>query len=451
MIRYHARWVVPVCRPPIEYGTVAVEGERIAFVGSRAEAPAGVDADLGHTVLLPGLVNAHTHLELTALRGFLDGLDFPRWLATLVAAKRDVLFREDLLDSARLGVAEGLRAGITTYADTCESGVALDAMVEAGVRGVMYQEVFGPAPEQCEQSMTELRAKVAAVAARATPRVRIGASPHAPYSVSDALFAAATDYARVEGLPVAIHIAESVAESSLVARGDGPFAEAHRKRGIPVAPRGLSPVAMLERVGALAARPLLIHCVRVDDRDVRRIARHRCAVAHCPASNAKLGHGIAPLRELLDAGIPVGLGSDSMASNNHMDLLGEARLAVLLQHTRLGRAGAVAAGEALALATLGGACALGLDDEIGSLAPGKQADLAAFPLGESRLTPLADPVSALVFALAGGRASHVLVAGKVLVRHGQLLNEDAPARATVERAAARLASWRRAHDVAHRP
>src|SRR5205823_441494 len=162
-------WVLPISAPPIENGTVAVSDGRIAYVGSRASAPRGADVDLRNAVLMPGLVNVHSHLELTMMRGFLEDLDFVHWIMQLNAVKRAVLDRDRMLDAARLGVAEGIRNGITTYSDTCDSGVAFDAMLEAGVRGIMYQEVFGPDPAQCGRSLEELRGKVAALRPRQTP------------------------------------------------------------------------------------------------------------------------------------------------------------------------------------------------------------------------------------------------------------------------------------------
>jgi cytosine/adenosine deaminase-related metal-dependent hydrolase len=439
VIRYHARYVLPITSAPIERGTVTVDGERIAYVGARAHAPAGDDVDLGDVLLLPGLVNAHCHLELTAMRGFLEGMNFRQWIVRLTSAKRAVLDRTMLLDAARYGVAEGVRAGITTYADTCESGVAFDAMIERGVRGIVYQEVFGPDPAQCETSMNELRVKVGALRPRETPLVRVGISPHAPYTVSDALFAAAAAYARQERLPIAIHIAESELESQLLRDGAGDFADGLRRRGIAVSPRARSPIALLSSLGVLSARPLLIHCVRVDGSDVGAIADARCAVAHCPASNAKLGHGIAPLDELLDASIDVGLGSDSMASNNYMDILGEARLAVLAQRARSGAHAHVDAARALALATIDGARALGLAHRIGSIEVGKSADLAAFSC-ESVL-PIHDPATAAVFSVTGRAARFVCAAGRVLLRNGSLVDDDPSLGERVQHGADALARW----------
>ena len=439
MIRYHARYVVPISAPPIANGTVAVADGRVAYVGDRSGAPTGIDRDLGDVVLMPGLVNAHCHLELTAMRGFLEDLDFRSWILRLTSAKRAVLTPDMLLDAARYGITEGLMRGVTTFADTSDSGVGFDAMIELGVRGIMYQEVFGPDPRQCHDSITELRGKVDRLRPRQTALVRLGVSPHAPYTVSDSLFSSVAAFARSEDLPVAVHIAESELEHALVVRGEGSFADGLRARAIHVAPRARSPVQLLAQTGVLGARPLLIHCVRVDENDIATIASTRCSVAHCPASNAKLGHGIAPVMELLAANVPVGLGSDSVASNNRMDLLEEARLATFFQRARLGTHDRLSAHEALAMLTLRGAAALGLEDETGSLEIGKAADLAAFPLDSA--VPTRDPVTAALFALPGSRASFVAVAGRPLVENGALLQADPMLERRVQESADALDRW----------
>ena len=440
MIRYHARWVLPISAAPIENGTVAVSEGRIAYVGARGNAPPGGDRELGDALLLPGLVNAHTHLELTMMRGFLEDLDFAHWIMRLNKVKRAVLDRDKMLDAARLGVVEGLRAGVTTYADTCDSGVAFDAMIEAGVRGIMYQEVFGPDPAQFEDSVTGLREKMKALRPRQTALVRVGVSPHAPYTVSDPLYTAVAAVAELEGWPIAVHIAESREEDLLVQQASGIFADGLRKRGIDVRKRAASSIELLGTTGVLARRPLLIHCVRLTAADVDRIAATRCAVAHCPISNAKLGHGISPVAELLRANVVVGLGSDSVASNNRMDLLAEARAAALSQRALRADHEAMSARAALHLATLGGARALGIDSEVGSLEPGKSADLAAFPL-DTCAQPVHDPEAAAIFALPGVPAQLVTVAGRELVRDGQVLNRDSGLEGRVEAIAAAMRAW----------
>ena len=419
---------------------MAVADGRITYVGPRAAAPRGDDRMLGDAVLMPGLVNVHTHLELTVLRGFLEDLDFPNWIWRLNGVKRAVLDRARMLDSARLGIQEGIRNGITTFADTCDSGVAFDAMLESGVRGIMYQEVFGPDPASCAVALEELRAKVAAARARETELVRVGVSPHAPYTVSDPLYAAVARYASDQRLPVAAHIAESEVERALVERGEGVFADGLRTRNIPIAPRARSSIALLQETGLLETRPLLIHCVRLDDDDIRTIARNRSSVAHCPVSNAKLGHGTSPVLELLREGVTVGLGSDSVASNNRMDLLAEARAAILGQRARAAKHDVLCARDALLLATLGGARALGLDREIGSLEAGKSADLAAFPCAPSAM-PIHDPEAALIFALPGTHASLVTVAGRELVRDGDLVEHDASLADRIEDTARLMRAW----------
>jgi len=454
--RYHARWVVPVSRPPIGDGTVAVDGGRITYVGTRADAPpappATIDVDLGDVALLPGLVNAHTHLELTAFRGVLDGLAFFPWIRTLTQARAAVLDDAAMADAARVGIAEGLQAGITTYGDTSASGVTMEVMREMGVRGVMYQEVFGPDAAQREDALAGLAAAVARLRPLETPLVSLGVSPHAPYTVHDDLMVDAVAYALGQRLPIAIHLAEGAEEIAFLREGTGPFAELLRARGIPVVRRAHSPVHWLLELGVMIAQPLLIHCVQLDESDIAFIADAGSPVAHCPASNARFGHGVAPVRAMLDAGIVVGLGSDSVASNDQMDLLAEARLAVLLQNAVGRRPDILDATRALELATVGGARALGLADRIGTLDVGKDADLAAFPLDRppdvARGGAGRDPVAALLYALPGTAARFVTVAGEVRVRDGRLVTPASAAWAgagdRVRASTEALAAWRAA-------
>ncbi len=438
---WHARWVLPVASAPIEHGAVVVEGDRIAWVGPSSSAVAERHERLGDAVLLPGLVNAHTHLELTGLRGFLEGLDFRDWLRVLTIVRRDVLSEDDLLDAARFGVAEALSAGITTLADCSASGVPLRAMREAGVRGRVYLETFGPDPRQVDESMRALRTGVSRLRDQATELVHVGVSPHAPYTVSPALFNAVAEYARAESLPVATHVAESAAETAFVRDGAGPFADRLRARDIAVQGTGTSPVSLLERTGLLATQPLLIHAIQVDADDIARIAGSGATVVHCPISNAKLGQGIAPVCALRDAGIAVGLGSDSVASNDAMDLVQEARQAVLLQSLRLGTPDALSATTVLDLATRAGARALGLAD-VGELVAGARADLCAFRIDALEAAPVYDPAVLLVHVLgAGRRAALTMVAGQVLVRDGHVLHADAAVRARVAAAAERVRRW----------
>ena len=440
-MRYHARWVLPITQPPIENGTVVESDGLITYVGKRAAAPPGDDYDLGDAILLPGLVNTHTHLELTAMRGFLENCQFAEWIDKLRQSRNEILDDEMLLDSARLGIVEGLEAGITTYADTCSSGVAMRAMRELGVRGIVYQEVFGPDPSVADVAMHELAGRIEKLQTEQTELVSLGVSPHAPYTVSDRLYQATAQFASSRQLRMAMHIAESEPEHDIVVNAAGDFAERWKRRGIAVARRARSPIELLEKNGALDRGPLLIHCVRVDPADIAIMSRRRCAVAHCPASNAKFGHGIAPLLPFLAAGIRVGLGSDSVASNNRMDILDEARLAVLIHRAATRRHDAFGAHEALDLATMGGARALGIESRVGSLEPGKDADLVAFRTDIARTTPLGDPCSAAIFALPGRSAELVTVRGRVLVERGRALSRDAGLATRVREIGNRLAAW----------
>jgi cytosine/adenosine deaminase-related metal-dependent hydrolase len=426
---FRAAWVLPVATPPIGGGAVLVDGQgRIAAVGPAAavQAPPGAEVvDLGEAALLPGLVDVHAHPELAMFRGALEDLPFRDWILRLVGAKRDALREDDYLWAARWTALEALRAGMTTVAATEASGAAVDAFAEAGLRGVVYQEVFGPDPAQAGGSMRELRAALDRLRGRETELVRVGISPHAPFTVSDELYRAAAELARREELPMALHVAESAAERRLVCDGEGEFAPGLRARGIATPPRGRSPIELLERLGVLEARPLLIHCVDVDDEDVRRIAEHGCAVAHCPIANARLAHGVSPVLRLLAAGVRVGLGTDSVGSNNRLDLLEEARFASLLQRVVGRDPGLLPAEELLRLCTLGGARALGLDDRVGTLEPGKEADLCAVSLAAPHVRPVHDPVAALFHAARGSDVVLTVVRGRVLFRDGDVRTLDA--------------------------
>jgi cytosine/adenosine deaminase-related metal-dependent hydrolase len=441
-VRLRARWVVPVATAPVADGAVIIEGSRIAWVGPAAHAPAADrDVELGEAILTPGLVNAHTHLDLTMLRGQLEGLAFFDWVRTVTRAHREVLSDDDRRDAALLGVAEGLQTGITTFADTAANAAPYEAMQALGVRGIAFREVFGPDPAQCVESLRDLQRAVAAMRLDEMPLVRVGVSPHAPYSVSDDLFRAVSVWAAAQSLPVAVHIAESEAEWALVERGEGPFAESLRARGIAVAPRGDRPMAVIGDSGLLRRDTLLIHCVRVTDADVHDIALAGCGVAHCPGSNAFLGSGVAPLLEFLGAGARVGLGSDSMGSNDGMDLRLEGLRAIHQQAARLGRGEALTPAAAFRLATLGGAEALRLDADVGSLVPGKQADLAVFtPLGDG--LPEGDPVRHLVERPAAFRASRAFVAGQQRMRDGVVKGFDPAIPDRVRATGTRVAEWR---------
>lgn len=440
---YRAAWVLPACGDPIRDGAVLVGTDGlIAAVGpaTAIEPPQGaVVDDLGMAALMPGLVNVHAHPELAMFRGALEDLNFRDWILRLVGAKRAALTDADYHAAARWTMVEALRSGITTLAATESSGASAAALCETGLRGVVFQEVFGPDPSQCAESMDGLRTAIDCLRGLECDRVRIGVSPHAPYTVSDDLFRAAGEYAVAEGLPMAVHAAESQIEHLLVQSGEGDFAPGLRARGIATPPRGRSTVEMLDRLGVLRARPLLIHCVLLDGDDIRRMADSGSAVAHCPVANARLGHGVAPYTEMRAAQVRVGLGTDSVGSNNRLDLMEEARIASILHRGRLARGDVMPPADLLRLCTVDGAEALGMADTIGTLEPGKAADLCAVSLAAPHARPVHDPLAAVFHAARGTDVILTAVQGRVLYRNGRLMTIDPePLDAAMTDAAARL-------------
>jgi cytosine/adenosine deaminase-related metal-dependent hydrolase len=428
---YSARWLLPISSPPIDDGAIAIEGSTIMAVGPISKIKASFpDAPVTHfrdSAMLPGFVNAHSHLELTVMRGFLENeeSDFFAWLRKLTIA-RLAMTNEDLFVSSMCGAIEAARAGITCLGDSSSFAVqSMRALKEIGLRSIVYQESFGPDAELAAGNFARLRDQVAEMLGSQTAEVRAGVSPHAPYTVSGPQLEMISRLAIDESLPLMMHAAESEAERSFLTEGTGPFADGLQTRGIEWRAPGVSTIQYLRRHGVLDARPLLAHCINVDEADLELIKAERAGVAHCPKSNAKLGHGRAPFRQFIKAGINVGLGSDSVASNNTCDILEEARFATLLTRLDLD-ADSINAEQALYAATLGGARAMGLDDRIGSLEEGKQADLAVVSLDSHHQQPASSPVDALIFSSSGRDVILTVVAGKEIYRENRLttVNEN---------------------------
>lgn len=432
MMILSADHVLPVASDPISDGAVLIDGETIAAVGTRAEIthanPEAVHEHFAGAALIPGFVNCHSHLELTALRGFLDDLDhdFPAWLLRLTEIRAEVLSDQDILDSAVAGALEGLKSGVTCFGDIGRWGRAgLEALKAVRLRGVLFQETeFSPDNRTARDDFDALLEKVSALDCGPAGRIAIGISPHSPYTVSADLLGLIADHAIATGTKITIHAAESDAEQVLLESGEGFFAGVFRKYGVDWKPPGTRAVRYLEDTGVLRAKPLLAHCTNTDEEERELIAGSGSRVAHCPKSNAKFGHGIAPLSDLLEKGVKVGLGTDSMVSNNVCDLLEEARFAALAARIRDPESRFIQPAEALRLATLGGAEALGLEGVTGSLEPGKYADIAAVSFREVSRMPVHDVNSALIFASRANDVVMTMVAGEVLYREGSCSHID---------------------------
>jgi len=414
---YSARWVLPVSAAAIEHGAVAVEGPRIAGVGPHSEIvakfPAAQIEALGDAVILPGLINTHTHLELTALRGYLEKEenDFFAWLRKLTIARLERMTPDDIRVSATWGACEAVRAGITCVGDASDSALlSMQALQDVGLRGVVYQESFGPDARLAQENFEKLKVKVGELREHESELVRAGVSPHAPYTVCGAQLELIAELALSDGLSLMMHAAESKAEDLLLREGCGAFAEGLARRSIEWKAPGMSTIQYLKQVGVLDTQPLLAHCIRVDDNDIETLRETGCTVAHCPKSNAKLGHGRAPFAKFIEAGVLVGLGSDSVASNNTCDILEEARFATLLSRA----AGAhFSAEDALKAATFGG-----------QLSEGAPADLIAVSLTGTHQTPVYDPVATLIFASSGRDVILTVIAGREVYRDGCVTTVD---------------------------
>ncbi len=431
---YCARWVLPVSSPPIADGAIAVEGEQVISVGSSVaiakQFPQATVRDFGESAIIPGLINAHSHLELTAMRGFLENeeTDFFAWLKKLTIARLERMTPDDLYVSAAWGACEAVRAGVTCIADASDSASeSMTAIRDVGLRGTVFQESFGPDPRLARENFERLRTKVARLRELETSLVKCGVSPHAPYTVCAPQLELISRYAIDEGLPLMMHAAETAMEVSLMLDGRGSFADGLKSRGIEWYAPEVSTIQYLNDHDVLKTRPLLAHCINIDEADIETIWQTESRVAHCPKSNAKLGHGRAPFGKLLDKGIAVGLGSDSVASNNTCDLLEEARFALLIARPDCSAKATerrVSANEVLETTTLGGARALGLEGQIGELREGRQADFAVVSLEQPHQIPSYDPISTLIFASSARDARLTVVAGREVYREGCVTTVD---------------------------
>ncbi|MEO5859545.1 MAG: amidohydrolase family protein [Pyrinomonadaceae bacterium] len=420
-----ADYVLPISSEPILNGAIAIDGDKIVAVGGSdsllSKFPNSDVEDFGKAAILPGFVNCHSHLELTALRGALDDVehDFKAWLLKATAL-RAALSSDDINQSAIDGAREGVAAGVTCFGDIGRFGHAgVAALKEIGLRGIVFQETeFSPDNATADDDFKRLGEKFEKLKEEETDLVKVGISPHSPYTVGSSLFELIAQYSIINRVPLSIHAAESSDEDDLLQRGEGLFSEFASRAGLEWNSPHCTPIEYLERLGVLSTRPLLAHCVTVSESDIKKIKSNGAKIAHCPKSNAKFGHGYAPFERFLDSGIAVGLGSDSVASNNVCDLLEESRFAALVARNRPDRQRFLSAREVLEAATLGGAKALGLDLLIGTLEPGKQADIAVISLDHKAQNPLHDIYATLAFSSNGRDVLATLVAGRHLYSRG---------------------------------
>jgi 5-methylthioadenosine/S-adenosylhomocysteine deaminase len=412
-----ARWVIPVepAGTVLTDHSVALDGGRIVAILPTDEARQRFVARdyyrLNDHAVLPGLINLHSHAAMNLLRGYADDLPLMTWLKNHIwPAETRHISPDFVRDGARLACAEMLRGGITCFNDMYFFPEAVaEAALDAGMRAAIglivvdFPTAYAGDPDDYLNKGFALRDRL-----RDEPLLSFTLAPHAPYSVGDATFEKIATFASQLDLPIHVHLHETEDEirQSL---------SQHQQR----------PLARLHNLGLTGPGLIAVHGVHLSPDEQALLAAQGCHIAHCPASNLKLASGIAPIAGLLAHGVNIGIGSDGAASNNKLDLFAEMRLAALLAKGISGDAAVLPAHTALQMATLNGARALGLDDKIGSLVPGKQADLIAVDLSGLETQPCFDPIATLVYAAGREQVSHVWVDGQLRLDNRQLTTLDA--------------------------
>ncbi|MEW5769749.1 MAG: TRZ/ATZ family hydrolase [Pseudomonadota bacterium] len=414
-LRLDAEWIIPVepAGTVLHHHSLLVRDGRIAAILPHAEADAWEAAERlslpGHA-LIPGLINLHTHAAMALLRGYADDLPLMIWLREHIwPAEARWMSPEFVRDGTRLACVEMLKGGITCFNDmyffaeaTVEAATAAGQRVAAGLIVIDFPTAYAADPDGYLHKGIEMRD-----AWKHEPLASFCLAPHAPYSTGDRTLEKVATYAAQLDLPIHMHVHETEDE---IAHGLG----SHQLR----------PLARLRNLGLLGPGFVAVHAVHLQDGEIELLAGHGCHVAHCPSSNLKLASGMAPVARLLEQGVNVGIGTDSAASNNRLDLWEEMRLTALLAKGVANDPAVVPAHAALRMATLDGARALGLDGSTGSLTPGKQADMVAVDLSGAATQPCYDPVSQLVYSAGRQEVRHVWVAGRQLVRDGACLSLD---------------------------
>ena len=423
-----ARYVLPVAAPHIVDGGVLVQGDTIVEIGEReklvAAHPEEEVRDFGLACLMPGFVDMHTHLEFSAMRGLVDDLPYSQWKMQLLE-KEQRLTAADWDDAAQLGAAEALESGITTIADITDTGASARAAASAGLRAIIYREVSTMERARVGEVMTAAEEDMARWREYGDPqRLTVGIAPHATYSCHPAVYEAVTEVALRDELPVSIHLAGSKDEYDFVKYGSSRLAVDYRETYSGAdpgwLPTGVSPVRYVSQWGLFEIPGLVaVHCTQVDDSDIDLLAANDVSVAYCPRCNAKLAMGMAPLGTFLERGVKVGLGTDSPASNNTLDMFDEMRIGLLIQRAAMGFEPYLIARQFVKLGTLDAARALGIDDKVGSLEPGKQADIIAVDISHSHQIPTLYPYSTLVHTANQENIVFTMVAGQTLYEKGE--------------------------------
>ncbi len=401
-------------RRVIPDGAVAVDAGRIVAVGTRAEIAAGhaaretLDAQGG--IVLPGLINAHTHAPMVLFRGVADDLKLMDWLQKYIfPAEAKNVTAEFVRAGTRLAALEMIRSGTTTFVDMYyfEDQVA-EVAKQAGIRSVAGSTIIDfPAPDNKTRDEAVAYAERFIRRWKNDPLVVPAVAPHSTYIGSPDTLRVADALARREGVPLLIHLQESPDEQKTIAERYGKSSTEH-----------------LRDLGLLRKGVLGAHGVWLNANDRKILVEHDVGVAHCPQSNMKLSSGAAPVREMLAEGVRLGLGTDGAASNNDLDMFEEMLTAALLSKHASGDPTSAPAPKVLEMATLGGARALGMEDRLGSLEPGKRADLIVVDVGAPRLHPMFDPVSHLVYAAKGADVRHSVIEGRVVMRDHKVLQLD---------------------------
>jgi 5-methylthioadenosine/S-adenosylhomocysteine deaminase len=386
----------------IPRGYIVVEDDRIAEVGSGA-APAGsFDQIIDGTerLVLPGLINTHTHAAMTLLRGYGDGLPLMRWLQEKIFPFEEQLTGEHVYWGSKLAIIEMVKSGTTCFSDMYFfMDQVAEAVKEAGIRAVLARGMTGGLPGSAA-SLAESRELFQNYQDGAGGRIKIWVAPHAPYTCTPEFLRASARLAQELNTGIHIHVAETRGEYESVLQE-----------------HGQTPVAYLNSLGMFEQPVLAAHGVHLDEADIEILRAGGVSVAHNPESNMKLASGVAPVTKLLAAGVNVSLGTDGASSNNDLSLLTEMRSASFLQKVSLLDSTVLPAEQTLALATTGGARALQLEDKIGRLAPGYQADLILLRLDSANMTPLHQALSNLVYAATDADVDTVMVAGKLLLQN----------------------------------